>query len=270
MTDHRTSTYFPRDPRERLAIAALCAAGLFVFGGDLWKMADRARHGLRNEVRENMPIEIEIERAREMAASLVPDLRRNHEVIVREQVEMEELRADIAKSRDQLDEQREELLAIRKKLTTINPVSATTEQKPSTSTIRKELRQRFAAFQSADATLQAKTQMLKYREEALAKAEAAQNTMLLKKRELEAQVTQLASRVRLIQRDGVDSHVVVNQDKLARCEELLRYLRKRLTIAERVSEFSEQGITGDSLSEKDPGDDTIEVEIDRHFEQDKI
>src|ERR1700760_3334173 len=95
MKDWRVSTFWPEDNRERLAIVAVCSAILFVFGSDLQRLALRSREGLRDSVRENMPIEAEIDRARQLAASLVPDLRRNHEVIAREQVDVEELRADI-------------------------------------------------------------------------------------------------------------------------------------------------------------------------------
>ena len=274
MSDRRRSTYLPQDPREKLALVGLCAAGLFVFGGDLWKVIGRARDTLRHEVRENMPIDLEIERARALAASLVPDLRRNHEVIVREQVEVEELRTDIRDSRQQLQEQREQLLALRSRLT-VTPASLTADSrtsdgvKPAGGEIRRELKQRFAEFQSAEATLAAMTQMLQFREEALGKAQVAQNEMLQKKRALEGQVMQLATRVKVIRRDGVDTHVTVDREKLARCEELLRYLRKRLTIAERVADFSEQGLAETSSAEKEPLEDSIEAEIDRHFEQNR-
>jgi hypothetical protein len=236
MSDQRLSSYLPQDPREKLALVALCAAGLFVFGGDLWKLAGRLRDGVRNEVRENMPLDLEIERAREMAASLVPDLRRNHEVIVREQVDMEELLKDIEHGRQELTIQREALLASNAQL---KMLPASDKPTPTDIQLRRDLRRRFVNFQTAEATLDAKSHMLKCRQEALDKAEQAQTAMLLKKRELEAQVAQLSARVRLIRREGVDSQVVVDRQKLARCEELLRYLHKRLTIAERTSEFSE-------------------------------
>lgn len=269
MKDSRTSSYWPEDNRERLAIVAGCAALLFVFGGDVWRAALRTRDGMRDGMRESVPLEMEIDRARQLAASLVPDLRKNHEVIVREQVEIEELRVDIRQSREQLQIKRDQLLAIRARLLTSDNAAQATDSKQSAGNIRQDLQHRFATFQSDEATVDAKEQTLQYREESLAKAEAVQREMLRKKQELESQVVQFEARIKLMQRDGVDSQVVVDRDKLARCEELLRYLRRRLTIAERVSEFSEAGLTETRTSEKDYPDERIEKEIDRHFDREK-
>lgn len=266
MKDWRFSRFWPEDNRERLAIVGVCSAMLFVFGGDIWRAALRSRDGFRDSVRENMPLETEIDRARQLAASLVPDLRRNHEVIVREQVDVEELRADIEQSHEELKIQRDQLLALRATLPTSN---SETYSKTSSTAVRQELRHRFATFQSAEATLDAKEQTLQYRKESLAKAQAAQREMLRKKEELESQVVQFEARLKAMERKGVENHVVVDRDKLAHCEDLLRYLRKRLSIAERVSEFSEVSLTETRSTEREPQDEHIESEIDRHFERDK-
>jgi hypothetical protein len=210
-----------------------------------------------------MPIETEIDRARQLAASLVPDLRRNHEVIVREQVDVEELRADIQQSQGALKVQRVQLLALRSSL---GPTSSQSDAQSPATDIRQELRHRFATFQSTEATVDAKKQTLRYREESLAKAQAAQREMFRKKQELEVQVLQFEARLKVMERNGIESHVVVDRDKLAHCEDLLRYLRKRLSIAERVSEFSEVSMT-ESGSGREPVDDRVEAEIDQYFDR---
>ncbi len=269
MSQHTSLRFLPQDPRERLAVVAVILAGLFVFGGDISRWVTRTKENLRTAFREKMPIDIEIERAREMASSLMPDLRRNHEVIVREQIETEELRDEIQKRREQLREQREQLLALRSQL---NPAAApllTTSSDSSGLAIRQTLRQQFDSFQTAQSTQDAKEQMLKYREESLAKAQAAQNEMLTKKKELEAQVLQLEARVQLIRREGVDSHVTVDREKLARCEELLAYLRKRLSVAERVAEFPDTHGPEFGATDADSSEDRIESEIDRYFNRDE-
>lgn len=264
MTDWNFSNLWPKDNRERVAIVGVCSALLFVFGGDAWRAVVRGRDNLRDSVRENMPLEAEINRAKQLAASLVPDLRRNHEVIVREQVEVEELRADIRKSRTELKQQRDQLFERRAKLSSAN---SSTESQKSESTIRHELRERFSVYQSLEATVAAKEQTLQYREESLAKAQSAQREMFGKKQELEAQVVQFAARLKAIERNGVESHIVVDRDKVANCEELLRYLRKRLTIAERVSEFPEVDVTEVRPTGRDVQDERIESEIDSHFQR---
>jgi hypothetical protein len=85
---------------------------------------------------------------------------------------------------------------------------------------------------------------------------------------LEIQVLQFEARLKAMERNGIESHVVVDRDKLAHCEDLLRYLRKRLSIAERVSEFSEVSVTEFGTSVREPVDDRVEAEIDQYFDRD--
>lgn len=267
MSDNGLSSYLPREPKEVLAIVAACVTGLFVFGGDLWKQAAQLRDHFRNEVRESMPVDLEINRARDLAASLVPDLRRNHEVIAREQAEIDELRLDIRQAQGQLQDQRDSLLELRSQIP--SPTKSANNVIQPLADLRRELRHRFVVFQTAELTLEAKNEMLKCREEALAKSIIAQNEMLAKKKELEAQVAQLEARVKLIQRENSEHHVVVDHDKVARCEELLKYLRKRLTVSEKVAEFSENTLTDNRSPDGESAGDKIELEIDQHFEKEK-
>jgi chromosome segregation ATPase len=267
MTGNGLRSYLPKEPKEALAIVAACFTGLFIFGGDLWKLAGQARDHFRNEVRENMPVDLEINRARDLAASLVPDLRRNHEVIAREQAELDELKMDIRQAQGQLQEQRERVLALRSQLPSSSSSSSpsATEGIKTTADIRRELRHRFVVFQTAELTLEAKKEMMRCREEALAKSIAAQNEMLAKKKELEVQVAQLEVRIKLVQREGSENHIIADREKVARCEALLKYLRKRLTVSEKVSEFSGNEPTDTRTPDSEFAGDKIEIEIDQHF-----
>src|SRR5436190_3822710 len=166
----------------------------------------RMRSRVRDAVRENVPLEVEVERARSAAASMIPEIRQNQEIIVREKVEIDELRGEVKREQRELVRQRNEILALRARLTVTDtvPASATPPSTASLSVpreprseLRKDLQHRFAIFQSAEATLSARTQMIHSREESLAKAVAAQNEIVRKRRELEAQVANLEIRLKL-------------------------------------------------------------------------
>lgn len=251
---------------ERMAIVAACATALFVFKGDLSWFLGKSRDNLRNQVRENMPIASEIERTRELAAALVPDLHRNHEVIVREQVEIDELRADIEQSQKRTKRHRDQLVALRAELKSLIEQPSAAETNGTTVTLKRELQHRFQTLQSEIATVDSKAQTLKYRQESLEKAMAVQSAMLHKKRELEANITELEARLKLLAHEGIDKHIVVDQEHLTRCEEQLRYLKKRLSISEGISKFNEldQGNSADIQDEISGG--SLEAEIDRFLD----
>lgn len=258
----------PRPPWfERMAIVAACATVLFVFKGDLGWFLGKTRDNLRNQVRENLPIASEIERTRELAAALVPDLRRNHEVIVREQVEIDELRAEIEESQKRILRQREQLFAMRAELRSQTEQPPSKDAKVTTANLRRELQQRFQTLQTQISTEDAKTQTLKYRQESLEKAMAVQSTMLHKKQQLEAKVAELDARLKLLAHEGVDNRIVADQEHLARCEEQLRYLKKRLSIAEGVSKFNEHNPSISAPDDIDSPNDSLDAEIDRFLDQ---
>jgi hypothetical protein len=264
--------YLPQDTRERLAILAIVVAGLFVFGDDVNRWFSQQKQNFRTAFREKMPIDVEIERAREMATSLMPDLRRNHEAIVREQIDTEELRREIQVDREFLLSQREELLRMRSQISSATQTTSAPSHAESAQDSRETLRRAFEAFQSSEDVLRAREQVLRFREDALTRAETVQNGMLKKKEELELQVVELESRLQLIRKEGIDSQVTLDQEKLGRCEELLSHLRKRLTIAERISSFDETaGATGAIQRGSETEEHiTLEEEIDRYFRKTSI
>lgn len=263
MDDSGHSRYLPRHPREWGALAAACVGMVWLFGDDLWMQVKRARESLRDSMRENVSVELEIERARATASSLIPDIRRNQEIIIREQVEIDGLRNEIGEEQRSLERQREELVKLRSRL----PTAESPQQAAVPAVrrdLRKELQRRFAIYQSADATLSAKLEILHSREQSLVKAEAAHEEVLSKRLLLEAQVTNLETRLKALGTDGVENRVHVNREKLAQCEELIRYLRGRLAVAERLTRLtaSKTEMRGE---ESGPIDDDFEIEIDRYL-----
>ncbi len=262
MDDSRYSRYLPKTPREWAAVTAACVGLVWLFGDDLWLQFQRTRAKLRDSVRENVSIELEIERARTTAASLIPDIRRNHEIIVREQVEIEELRDEIQQEQKGISRQREEIVGLRSRLPSAESPSAI--EPNSRIELRKDLQRRFAIFQEAEATFCAKLQILHSRQESLAKAESAHNEILGKKSLLEAQVTNLETRLKLLETTGIENRVRVDREKLTQCEELIRYLRRRLAIAERLTR-SMPGANETRSAELEQADDDIEHEIDGYL-----
>jgi hypothetical protein len=265
------SHFLPRNLKEWFAVAAAIAALTYLFGNDIKVQIELVRARFRDSMRDNVSIEYEVERARQSVASLIPDICRNHELIVREQVEIEELRREIQSDQRGLNTDRDALLALRSNLgetdrnnTRLASNGNGLASNDARHAMRKELQERFSAYQSAEAALAAKRQLVEIRETSLTRAKLAQNEILQKKRSLDAEIVHLEARLKVIQASGVDNQVRVNRDKMADTEELVRYLRKRLAIAERLTD-PEAASPEFRTAELASGGDDIETEIDQYF-----
>src|SRR5436309_2972551 len=99
-----------------LGTAALAATGALVFGTDALSYLTTSARKVRTEVKANVPMDFEIERARTMVADLIPDIRKNMHVIAQEEVEVGELREQIARAERNLEGEQQRLLTLRKDL----------------------------------------------------------------------------------------------------------------------------------------------------------
>lgn len=82
MTLHRIAT---------VAGGAVVVLGLM--GTGLWSYLQTAGQRAVATVKENVPIDFEIDRARRMVGNLVPEIRRTMQIIAQEEVEAERLAA---------------------------------------------------------------------------------------------------------------------------------------------------------------------------------
>lgn len=263
MLDFKHSKYLPSRPREWIAFIAAGSALLFYFGEEAWFRLRKLGNHTEESIRAGQPIEMAVEKARKAAAALIPDIRRNREVIAREQVEVEELRAQTYREQKSLEHARVQLLALRNKLSD-GARTVSNSQAADRSALRRQLQHRFAAYQSAEAALSARWQLLDMRQESLAKAEAVHQEILQKKRELESQVSHLEARVKNMKSTGIENDVRIDREKIAECDDLMRYLKKRLSVAERLTEG--EAADDRKMADSDADiDDEVEKEVDRYF-----
>src|SRR2546423_2485769 len=103
--------------KESLAVFAALAGLAIVFSNRSFPTVAWLWRKARGTVQQAVPLELEIERARKLVVDLVSVLRKNHEVIIREQIEIDELRLAIASGDAALQKQQDEIKATRAMLT---------------------------------------------------------------------------------------------------------------------------------------------------------
>ena len=242
---------------------ALAAAGAIVFGTDVFSYLTTSARKVRTEVKANVPMEFELERARQMVGDLIPDIQKNLHVIAQEEVEVDDLRQQIARSEKNLATEQQHLLALRGDLDNHAGKFHYAGRLASGQEVRNELSRRFERFQTAEATMKAKHQMLEAREKSLAAARDKLEGMLTSKRDLEVQVQNLDARLKMVQAVQATSQFQFDDSRLSRCKKLVQELRKRLDVAERIVE--QDGKLVETLSMEMDAPEDIGERIDQYF-----
>ncbi len=243
-------------------------AGVFFFGRDFKSYAQTAFGKARDAVKNEVPVEFEVERARDMVESLVEDVRECMHVIAEQQVDVEHMEADVARRSEALGVQKNEILARRAELATgrFEYVHAGTTY--SQRDIERDLATRFERFKVAEKTLERDKQLLEARREALRANQEKLDHMLTAKQELEVQIDELEARVRTIAAAESVSELEIDDSRLSRAKSLIKELDKQLDVRERLLD-ADGRFTG--LIPVDPGtaEDARELgsEIDEYFDQ---
>lgn len=238
---------------------------LVIFGRDSLSYLSTAGRMVTDEVRTKVPLEFELERANTMITGLLPDIRQNMMVIAEEEVGVEHLRREVAKAEADLGGEREEILTLRNDLDNGNGEFLVATQPATPKQVREELTRRFNRYQTADATIDAKRQLLKARENSLTAARHQLDTMLNTKRDLEVEVENLKARLRGYQNQSVANRIEFDDTKVAHCQELVEGLRIRFEVADRLL-----NATGDFdtilTASYVPDQDDIAAQIDQYFD----
>lgn len=244
-----------------VAVAALSGV---IFGTDAYSYLTTSAKRFRTEVKANVPLEFEIERARNMVAELVPDIQKNMHIIAQEEVEIDDLRTQIARSEKNLNVEKQKLLTLCSDIGNSQGKFHYSNRVAKPGEVKTEVARRFERFQTAEATLKAKKSMLEARERSLNAAREKLDGMFSCKRDLEVEVQNLEARLKMLQAAQTTSQFNFDDSQLSRCKKTMQELKKRLDVAERVLE--QDGKLIDGLGEEAPevSEDVVE-QVHRYF-----
>lgn len=229
-------------------VGAAAGAGLLalLFGTAAPSYVKTAFHRVRHTAHDSVPIQFEIERARQQVSALEPELHRNIEAIAKAEVEIETLQKEIETTQANLDREGREIVALRKHLTTgdvrlTNGVTYTDDE------IKGELARRLDHYRTVKEIQAEKEQTLNLRKKALVAAREQNAKMRETKRALLTQIEGIETRLRQIEATHAANEFNFDDSQLARAKRTVAELNKRVEVMARVAEqegrISDQGVT---------------------------
>jgi hypothetical protein len=179
-----------------------------------------------------VPIELEIQRARDLLAELMPELKANVVLVAQEEVAVDELQKEIAKERQRVALAKDRLRGMNDGLA-IQPVVCVEGQAGRAQQV-EALATQFDRVRLGEKLLEGKDKVLTVRKKSLDVAIASLKGAQVRKIELEGEIERLEHEVRLMKLQSETPRVSVEQSSLVKAEKLVAELRKRLEVAQKV------------------------------------
>ncbi len=189
---------------------------------------------IKSAVKDSIPFEFEIQRARDLLDDLVPELRANLRLVAAEEVEVANLEKAITAQKADVEAERGK---VRKLRTALN------HQKVSyryggidygRGEMVSELARRFDQLRTTEKLIDGRLELLKNRKRSLDAAIRKLESTRLARVHLEAEIESLEGQFRLTQAQAAESQFEIDDSKLAQTQKVIAELRKRLNIAQRV------------------------------------
>ena len=213
---------------------SLCLIGGFLFGKDMVSYLRSSARSVRTAVKDTVPVDFELRRARDLLEEIIPEMHANIKMIAQEEVEVAALKADIGQQEKLVVDER---MRIQKEHDALKMQKASytiVEKEYSREHLKEDLARRFERFKEAEMVLKSKHRLLTAREKSLQSAIQLLEKTRSQKLMLQDRIEGLESQYRLVQAAAVGSTVQVDNTKLAQTEKLIRQIKKRLDVAERV------------------------------------
>src|SRR5450432_3655253 len=237
-----------------MTAAGSMLAGGIIFGHDLYSYVSSSAHSIQLAVKDSVPIEFQLRRAKDLVNDIVPEMQANIKVIAQQEVEIAELKDDITQSHKSIADERVRVVKLRDGLASDQSNFTFGQIVYSRDQLKEDLAQRFDGLKEAEVILSGKERLMTNREKSLQAAEQALERTRSQKSLLESQIASLEGQNQLVKAASIGSNFQIDNSKLSQSQELISDIKKQLDVAERVlaheSKFV-QPIQIDVVSDKD-------------------
>jgi chromosome segregation ATPase len=217
----------------------------------------------RETIADNVPIDFEIKRAKEMIRTLDPEIRKNMEMIAKQEVAVSQLEEQLERVDEQLARSKGDIQRLTGDLNRGSSTFVYAGRSYSEQQVRTDLTRRFERHKTQEATADKLRKILNARETGLQAAKEKLQEMQAAKRQLEVEVANLEARLELVQVAQTASEINFDDSHLSRTKELVQSISTRIGVAEKLVNADTSAV--DQIQLDEPQSKDIVEEITRHF-----
>lgn len=243
--------------------AAVGLAGM-LFGSEAVSYVRTSASWVKDSVRDSVPIEFEIERARKMLANLGPDIRQSMHVIAKEEAELKRLDREIGDVQEQLDTSRGHITRLRDDLASGQGQFRYAGHSYTSDQVKMDLANRFKRHQTKEATLVNLEKIHDARLKSLSAARQNLEGLIAAKRQLEVEVENIEARRKMVAATQTTCEYHFDDSQISRVRQLLGQLETRLEVEEEMMHV--EGKMQNEIPLGEPVPDDIVDQVTRYFE----
>lgn len=210
--------------------ALVVAVGAFLFGRDAVSYVSMGIDGIRNSVKDCIPVEVEIERAKGELAKLEPAMREFTRQKYNEAVSVNKLEQEIAAADQKLSRDRAEIGILKSHVESGEQYVTFGERDYSQQEMVADLTRRFERFKVAQATVETKRQILAERKQVLASMQEKLEAMETAKGQLALEIENLEARLAAVEVAKARSEFMMDDSDLARVRSLVDEISSRIEV----------------------------------------
>ena len=246
------------------SLMAVVVGGFLLLGSDFSSMIKTSARSIQSSVKQSVPVEFELNRAKEKINEILPDLQSQVRMIAEEEVSISRLEKEVQQDADRLDSQEKQLTDLRGQMRTQQVSFSVGRMTLDRQQVANHLQSRFDHFKQARLSLESKQRLLEKRSQGLSAAVAVLEQMRIRQSELGLKVEALAAQHRLIKASQIESGTLVDGSQLSSADQLLDQIETRLAVAERVMNYQADPFEAPE-SKEDVSADVVLSEIDAYF-----
>jgi len=247
--------------------AALSAGALYlVFGTSAPSYVRTAFHRVRHNAKDAVPVQFEIDRARQEIANLEPAIKDNIEVLARAEVDVEYLNREIATTQANLASEKKAMLALRDSLETGDfRLAGHGHVRYTEDEVKGDLARRLDRYRNVNKILEEKEATLKAREKSVIAARKLLMEMAAQKQTLLTKLEKIEAHLKMIEATKATNEFDFDDSALARAKQSVSELEKRLEVLDRKAEMEGRFVDSGNLPVGlEPNRDVVR-EIDDEF-----
>jgi len=249
-----------------MGVVGLGVVGGMLFGKDAISYVKSSARGVRTAVKDSVPIEFELRRARDMLEDIIPEMHANIRLIAQEEVEVAALKGEIARGHEALKDEENKIKTLRVALEQPRVQYSFAGRNYDRNEVKEDLAARFERFRESEVVLASRVKLLDTREKSLTAAMQMLEKTKSQKRILEDRIEALASQYRTLQAAATGTQFQVDTSKLAQTQKLIGDIQKRLDVAERVLAHESKFVQAIPVNEIDTVTETdLVAQVDDYF-----
>jgi regulator of replication initiation timing len=251
-----------------LGSAIVLGAGGLLLGTSAVSYVRTGYHSIRDTIKEQIPLDVEIKRARDLISDLKPEIAGNLKVIAREEVEVARLQHEVQAKKATLAKSKQAILKLKDDAQSGVRFVTYGGKDFDMAQVKKDLSDRFKSYQTQEATTDKLEKILTAREKNLEGARRKLDEMLAAKRQLEVEVENLQARLTMVEVAKTSNQFSVNDSRVSSVRQVVSDIGTRIDVEERMADTFETYV-GIPVSSEDSPTDLIE-QITSYFDRSHV